>query len=477
MEESQLKLPSRFEGLIKTFGETTNSILLPLKNDISEFKKIALGIKRVSQGKLIFLHGPSGLGKSSFLYSLPVFEPQLFIKEIKLPLIWDLDLSDIPKYIAQNIERTEKITIVTIDRRESLDFDEKVFKGMMVNLNALLRERDDILIVWPVTNKDFAEQAINSIKEAGGSSPFALKPIMDLEGLKENRYMDVLSDLMTLSGKNLEDFAVEEPELEYFKSERTIGDFLDKVNELINERLDTSDLGVSLPTLLFVISSSDEVQIQAICRNLRRADKYLLEPARLRMDTSSSKAIEWWNERSTNTLTALPYIITMFKAQIVCLSPSSVVYSSMLSEDTELNSLVTGIQKNKGNGKKAINSSEFVRYFEGKTDFPKGGRTGTENTSKIYDKIQKVSEVKHKAINESIIKLALEATPDLFDDNYRMEQGINNIQSDALVYKNDQLYALEFHHKSTKGCTENKIAIYILEKLAEYAIAYGLASR
>lgn len=101
--------------------------------------------------------------------------------------------------------------------------------------------------------------------------------------------MTVLSDLMTLSGEALDEFAEEDQELEDIKSTGIIGDFLDRVNELINERLDTSDLGVELPTLLFVISSSDEAKIQGICRNLRRADKYLLEAARLRMYTTTSK--------------------------------------------------------------------------------------------------------------------------------------------------------------------------------------------
>ena len=52
-----------------------------------------------------------------------------------------------------------------------------------------------------------------------------------------------------------------------------------------------------------------------------------------------------------------------------------------------------------------------------------------------------------------------------------------NLQTDvAFVYEGQQI-AVEFHHKAEGESTENNIAIYILEKLKEYAINYGLAER
>lgn len=474
--EDIIKIPSRFEGLLGSFGEVTHSILLPISKDIEEFMRISISINRTSQGKLIFLYGPSGIGKSSFLYSLPIFQPKYFTCEVKLPLAWDLELSQIPGYIAKNIPRSEKITIVTVDRRESPDFDEREFKGLMVNLNALLRDRADILVVWPVTDRAFAEQAVRSIQQAGGNSPFDGEPIINLNGLELQQYTHALENLLTLSGVTLADFAIEHSEVENFIAGNTIGGFLDNVNKLISARTDVSDLGVRLPTLVFAISSSDEPTIQGICRGLRRADKFLLEAARLKMYTKESKVIEWWNERSKDPKSALPFIITMFKAQVVSLSPSAVVYSCLLYGDEELQKLATGPQKNRANGRSTMKSSEFVRYFGGKDDAQKTGRPVSEDVASIYAKIQAVSETKHKEINKAILDLAHDTDSGLFD-NYKLEQGHENVQTDAHLFKGDSLYSLEFHHKAGNVCTENKIAIYILEKLKEYSIAYGFTSR
>ncbi len=37
--------------------------------------------------------------------------------------------------------------------------------------------------------------------------------------------------------------------------------------------------------------------------------------------------------------------------------------------------------------------------------------------------------------------------------------------------------AIEFHHKAAEDSNANKISIYVLEKLKEYSINYGLADR
>lgn len=476
VQDLEVNIPSRFEGLMRAFGEKAPATLQRVEPDIEEFTKIALGIKRTQQGKLIFLYGPPGIGKSSFLYSLPIFQPGYFSVEVKLPPTWELGLSEIPAYIMRNIPVTDKITIITVDRRESPNFDEKQFRGLMVDLNGLLRERPDVLIVWPITNRNFAEQAISMIKQAGGDSAFDNEPIVNLTGLAKEQYNHVLQTILDINGVALADFAVDWSEVEEMKGEgSTIGGFLDRVNKLISGRLEVKELGIKLPTIVFAISSNDEATIQAICRGMRRADKYLLEAARLTMFTKNSNIAEWWQERAKNLRSALPYIITMFKAQIVCLSPSSVVYSALLYGDEELQVLAAGPQRNKGNGRSTMRSTEFVKFFYGKDDTQKTG-AASSTTVQIYDKIQAVSESKHKAINESIITLALDTEGTLFE-NPIIEEPLNGIQPDVQVTKNSTPYTIEFHHKSGKHCTENKVAIYVLEKLKEYAIAYGLVTR
>lgn len=51
------------------------------------------------------------------------------------------------------------------------------------------------------------------------------------------------------------------------------------------------------------------------------------------------------------------------------------------------------------------------------------------------------------------------------------------LQTDASYKSGMSTNALEFHHKADGESTTNKVAIYVLEKLKEYAINYGLAAR
>jgi hypothetical protein len=53
----------------------------------------------------------------------------------------------------------------------------------------------------------------------------------------------------------------------------------------------------------------------------------------------------------------------------------------------------------------------------------------------------------------------------------------NGLQTDASYDGAAGKVALEFHYKSGTDATNNKIAIYVLEKIKEYAINYGLADR
>jgi hypothetical protein len=94
-----------------------------------------------------------------------------------------------------------------------------------------------------------------------------------------------------------------------------------------------------------------------------------------------------------------------------------------------------------------MRSTEFVRYFGGKDDAQKTGRPVSEEVSALYSSIQTVSESKYKEINKAILDLAIDTDPSLFE-SYQLEQGYQNIQTDAYIHKDGNLYAVEFHHNA-----------------------------
>ena len=105
------------------------------------------------------------------------------------------------------------------------------------------------------------------------------------------------------------------------------------------------------------------------------------------------------------------------------------------------------------------------------------GSNVKDETFESYARIQTESERFHKSINSSIINLAMQAGASLPD--LQLEASlVPGLQTDAIYKPNGRPnIALEFHHKASSESTNNKLAIYVLEKLKEYAINFGLASR
>lgn len=105
------------------------------------------------------------------------------------------------------------------------------------------------------------------------------------------------------------------------------------------------------------------------------------------------------------------------------------------------------------------------------------GSSVKDETSASFSRIQAQSERKHRALNDSVLRLAAESgavLPSLTLENSL----VPGLQTDATFREPGRpTVALEFHHKAASESTNNKLAIYVLEKLKEYAINYGLASR
>ena len=257
MQFTRRELPARFEGLYKTFGQLASQVIIPVQNDIDAFTRIATTIKRMQQGKVVFLYGVPGVGKSCFLYSLPTFCPQLFACLHSLPQAWDLPASAVATYIMNEVPVLDRITIVTVDQREFIDPAE--LRSMIVDLNSVLRQRPDVLMVWPITDRAMAGQAISLLRQAGGESAFVGEPVMDLRGLPREKFREALQLLLDLGGSTLGDFGIDESDIVSLSANvQTIGGFLDRVNSLISTRTDVSGLGESLPKLVFAVSSGDK---------------------------------------------------------------------------------------------------------------------------------------------------------------------------------------------------------------------------
>ncbi|MGE5560144.1 MAG: ATP-binding protein [Chloroflexota bacterium] len=474
----QMSIPSRFEPLQEAFGDSRwPTVLIRTDSDIDLFKRLAVKVRTARQGKLVFLYGESGSGKTTICASLRVFLPDDYAQPVFLPPPWELPHDQIPAYISANFRRKpdSRIQIVAIDRREMPELDDVAFKRLLTQINGLLRTRPDLLLIWPVTDEAFAKRAADLLVQCGGHSALTGDPIIRVTGVQQRDYHMVLERMLNVMAWDLADAAVTWGEVDQLASQAaSIGAFLDSVQRLVAERTELPDNDIKFPTLVIALSSDGP--IQQVCSQLRRANSYYIEGARLLQETRESNAAEWWLKRRDERY-SLPFVIGQFQAQLVSLTPTAVVAAAGLHGGDGIKPLVARSGRTRSGAVKSLMATEFYRYFTGQGDgvAPSGARP-TLATLAAYQRVRDLSETRHLEINRAIVTLALDAGLKLGEVTYEERLTPRGLRTDAALRHEGHTVALEFHHKSKGECTPNKVAIYLLEKLKVYAIDYGLAT-
>jgi hypothetical protein len=320
------QLPSRYEPLVRTLGEKAEATFFEQEGDLENIKTLVAQMQSANQSKWMFVYHPSesGAGKTTFIHSLAVFLADQVEEVRRVPTPGEIKTLDIPGFL-NSIPRSKKITVVNFDQHESLYYSEAEYRSLLVQINSILRNRNDLLMLWPVNDKAFAEKLVGLQRKIGGLSAFGTHPIYEMQGLKKPAFRNVLERILKVANWTLEDAALDWNELDALAANaENIGGYLDLVQAAIAARFDTGKLGFVPPKVVFVLSSGKR-EVRDVCRNLRRADSYYLEASRLTMYTKRSNVAEWWQARASKLTTALPYIIALLDAQLLAVSGSAVV--------------------------------------------------------------------------------------------------------------------------------------------------------
>ena len=462
---------------MRTLGENAKTTFFEPEADMQPLKTLLAQMRSSNQGKWMFVYHPSesGAGKTTFIHSLSVFLSDQIEDVLRLPPPADITNEKIPAFL-NSIPTSKRVKVVNFDQHESLYYSEDQYRSLLVHVNGILRNRHDLLLLWPVNDRAFAERLVALQKKIGGLSAFGAHPIYEMKGLSKDRYKLVLDRILTVANWTLSDAAIDTAEIEGIASSAdNIGGFLDLVQAAIAARFDTGNIGFTPPKLVFVLSSG-KPEVRDVCRNLRRADSYYVEALRLMMYTKRSNVAEWWQERNKVLTTALPYIVALFDAQLLAISGSAVVHSVLNFGGAELGSLASNVTRNLGNGKKVMTSTELLKFSNGlEVDSREYGLVVKDETRAAYGRIQEQSKLKHKEINMSVMSM-LEAAGGSFKNvQYEQSAGLTKgILVDVIAEREGEQHFIELHYKAETETDNNSVSIYILSKLKEYAINYKL---
>ncbi|PZU99036.1 MAG: hypothetical protein DCF32_19100 [Leptolyngbya sp.] len=222
----QLVLPLTFEEVNQQFESSEVDARMvefvsPLIDTESEVSKIAASIS--NSGKLSFILGHPGVGKSTFLHSLnwrkhiPIrkvidINANEFLEGDNLNSLFN-EISAICK--RETPYKDQGISAIVLNYLESIDeYGESTIKAFFRRLNGLLRTQP-ILILWPVTSEDDVSQMLKYTKQVAGTLFTRDKQIIQITGPKLEDYVDIANSTIKVmnDGSELSDFGLTNDDL------------------------------------------------------------------------------------------------------------------------------------------------------------------------------------------------------------------------------------------------------------------------
>jgi hypothetical protein len=460
-----VSIPASFETLRDAVGPARiGQVLLECPDDLEAIKKALAEVTSAGQGKLLFLRGTPGAGKTSLAESVPVFLSDSVGHILTPPPDYEVPIADLPRWISQDLpqarrEAGNRIILINLDRREIPVIDEVATQAAMGNLNGVLRTTPRVLLVWPVNSNEFAKAAVERLKLAGGETALARDPIHEVVGLPPARYLDALQLLLNATNVKLEDAAISPAEIDGLCAPGdTIGQFLRRVQALVVQRYDLGELGTALPRLSIIVSSNDDTY--NTCRLLRRGSQFLVDPDKLLQFSRANVADDWRRRGGENPRKGLPFVSSLFEVRLLNLSSSAVVNACAWGGDDDLQKIVRKhyAQPVRANAANAMRNSALARALRGLDDVGLATSNPSDEIRKAYAEIQKLTNAKHRQINQ-LQPLAAAG---------------KGLQVDAWSTGAERPIALEFTHRRDGDAALAVIASYVLAKVQDYARDYGL---
>ena len=346
---------------------------------------------------------------------------------------------------------------------------------LMVNLNALLRRNSKLLVLWPVIDRQFADEAISRLQLVGAQSALTSVPIHEVQGVEKERYFDVLNLLLRATSLKLEDAAVSEDEaLSLVNSSVSIGDYLSRIQGLVVSRYDLGELGVTLPIVYVIFSSSNDSTPS--CRLIRRGDRFLVDSDRLLQLSRANVADDWRSRGKLNPRNGLPFIVSLFEVRVLNISSSAVVNACAFSDDEELQQIVRKHYPNpvKSNAANTLRNSSLVRALQGLEDVGLTTSNSSDAIQNAYRDIQAITNRKHRQINAAIVKvLTQQLSLDLGSVSTEYQPiSDKGLTVDVWIERSIRPEALEFTHQNK--ASEAVLSSYLLNKIQDYSRDYNL---
>jgi hypothetical protein len=222
-----LILPSSFEDITAEFPEgDVNAKLMqfvePVPHIEAEINYISAEVKNT--GKVVFIFGAPGTGKSTFIQSLS------WRTHIRIRAMVQINAADVCangnldslfveiQKLAPAARQCKDAgpTCVVVNYLENLvEYDDDDVKGFFRKLNGALRNAP-ILVIWPVTDKDDVEHMLSYAAAVSDTLFCRGKAVINFPGPSRERFADIAKCTISVlnNGRDLTEFSLTTDDLE-----------------------------------------------------------------------------------------------------------------------------------------------------------------------------------------------------------------------------------------------------------------------
>ncbi|MDX1279942.1 hypothetical protein [Shewanella colwelliana] len=250
-DASELILPSSYEEVVnelnnRTINEAMMDFFSPVTKTEESITELSTRIR--NSGKLSFIVGRPGVGKSTFfqslswrkhinISSLKYFDAQSYIGKEKLYKLTEFlnQLSD-----EARTRKDKGPVCIIINYLENLSgLDQDIIKGFFRDLNGILR-RAPLLVLWPLTEEADVQTMLSYSKAVSGTLFQKGFEQLDFPGPNKEYFCDIATKTIeAINNKQIADFNLNTNDLEdvlkKFNNEalidQTIRLYLDMVKE------------------------------------------------------------------------------------------------------------------------------------------------------------------------------------------------------------------------------------------------------
>jgi len=329
MKLEPIVLPTRYERLqekAQEVNEDLSRIVVKVDTGINHLQDLFRSMHQTELGRFEVMYGVSGIGKTTFLTTLPLFFDKLSV--YSLPA--DSDLSDGVSHITQAWDNKETEKLIAYIPRDNPRESDQELHTFFETLRTLVRKSGpDLLVIWSVTLPTQAERLYRLAHEIGRDSLVGRsETYYQFKGPNNLEFYTIADNTAQMFNNNacLAEFGIDERlGTGLFTQAPTIAEYFAKIIEhsnTLNSTVANILQAKPRPRVWIVLCGDEATEVQGTVNSLTFGNQRSLDVSKMTADLSERTATAQYMKEWHRLGAHAPYLLRMLNVKVVEIPPN-----------------------------------------------------------------------------------------------------------------------------------------------------------